>query len=76
MELITKKYEFGTGKKEITIGDIIYLCKDTPLKLQCGAEISNVPISFQMFGELNEDNPLKRVSSSMIAPDNSQVVTF
>jgi len=55
MNLQTKTYEFGTSKRSVEIGDIIYLCQNSPLKLQCGVEIENFPVAFKMYGKLNAD---------------------
>jgi len=46
---------FGPKYNEYEIGEIIYLAKEKPLKLSCGAEISNFPIAYQTYGKLNED---------------------
>lgn len=53
--VFTKTYEFGPNKREVEIGDIVHLCEDKSLKLECGEEISNFPVGFKMYGELNED---------------------
>jgi homoserine O-acetyltransferase len=46
---------FGPNYKEYEIGEIVFLAKETPLKLSCGVEISNFPIAYQTYGELNKD---------------------
>ncbi|MDX1949840.1 MAG: homoserine O-acetyltransferase [Rickettsiales bacterium] len=51
----TRKLKFGTDFKEIEVGDIINLCEDDFLELQCGAKISNFPVAFKTFGTLNEE---------------------
>ncbi len=46
---------FGPNYKEVVIGDIVYLAKDKPLVLDCGKEVSNIPIAYRTYGELNAD---------------------
>jgi homoserine O-acetyltransferase len=46
---------FGPEYKEFEIGKIVQLAKDKPLKLFCGAEISNFNLSYQTYGKLNAD---------------------
>jgi homoserine O-acetyltransferase len=46
---------FGPNYKEYEIGEIVFLAKETPLKLSCGVEISNFPIAYQTYGKLNKD---------------------
>lgn len=53
--MTTRKITFGADYREVEVGDIVYLCEDSPLKLKCGAEIENFPVAYQTFGELNED---------------------
>ena len=47
------KSSFGPQYKEFEVGDVVFLAKDRPLKLACGAEIKNFPIAYQTYGELN-----------------------
>ncbi len=47
--------QFGPKYKEYEVGDIVHLAKDSPLRLECGAEISDFPIAYQTYGTLNED---------------------
>jgi homoserine O-acetyltransferase len=49
------KSRFGTNYQEYEIGEVVFLAKNKPLMLVCGQEISNFPLSFQTYGELNED---------------------
>ena len=46
--------EFGPDYKEAEIGKVRNLAEKAPLRLGSGAEISNFPISYQTYGELNE----------------------
>lgn len=46
---------FGPQYKEYEIGDIVYLAQNNPLKLTSGYEISNFPVAYQTYGELNHD---------------------
>jgi homoserine O-acetyltransferase len=47
--------KFGPNQEVYEVGDIIYLAKDEPLKLECGKEISDFPIAYQAYGKLNAD---------------------
>lgn len=49
------KSKFGPKFKEFEIGEIVYLAKDEPLKLENGKLISNFPIAYQTYGKLNEN---------------------
>ncbi len=49
------KSSFGPAYKEFEIGEIVYLAQDKPLKLSNGSEISNFPLAYQTYGELNSD---------------------
>lgn len=51
----TLKAAFGPHYKEVEIGDIVYLAKDKPLRLDCGKEISDFPMAYKTYGQLNED---------------------
>ena len=55
-----EKLIFGAKQKSFNIGDIIYLAKDKPMKLESGQEISNFPIAYKTYGELNssKDNAI------------------
>ena len=46
---------FGANYREIEIGKIINLGTDKPLLLSNGTKISNFPIAYQTYGELNQD---------------------
>lgn len=49
------KSKFGPAQKEYEIGDIVYLAKDNPLILDNGVGISNFPLAYKTYGQLNED---------------------
>ncbi len=49
------KLAFGPDYKDFEIGEIVQLAKDQPLKLSCGAEISNFNLAYQTYGSLNND---------------------
>jgi len=49
------KLAFGPDCREYSVGEIVHLAKDEPLKLDCGVEISDFPVAYQVYGELNED---------------------
>jgi len=44
---------FGPTFREVAVGKIATLAADTPLKLDCGAEISAFPLAYQTYGALN-----------------------
>ena len=46
---------FGPKYKEYEVGDIVFLAQEKPLKLSSGYEISNFPLAYQTYGELNRD---------------------
>lgn len=50
---VTQK--FGPDYKEATVGTIANLATVKPLMLECGKEISNFPIAYRTYGDLNED---------------------
>jgi homoserine O-acetyltransferase len=49
----TKTLEFGPSYKKVKVGKIAHLAKKKPLKLECGAKISNFPLAYQTYGKLN-----------------------
>ncbi len=49
------KSSFGVNYKEFEIGEIVFLAQNKPLKLASGKEISNFPIAYQTYGQLNSD---------------------
>ncbi len=49
------KEVFGPSYREVEVGNIIRLCKDAPLKLDCGVTISDFPVAYQMLGTPNAD---------------------
>ncbi len=44
---------FGTAYREVAVGKIAILGKDTPLRLECGIDISSFPLAYQTYGKLN-----------------------
>lgn len=54
-KIVKTKSKFGSQKREIEIGEIIYLAKNSALKLDSGVEITNFPIAYQTYGKLNQD---------------------
>lgn len=46
---------FGAKNRPVEVGNIVNLAKDTPLKLDCGKEISDFPIAYKTYGTLNKD---------------------
>ena len=46
---------FGEDYREVEVGRMIRVCQDVPLKLDSGAELSDIPVAFQHWGELNAD---------------------
>lgn len=44
---------FGPHYREVAIGKVMTVAQEAPLKLDCGAEISNFPIAYQTYGRLN-----------------------
>ncbi len=49
------KSVFGPEYKEFEVGKIVKLAGGEPLKLVCGAEISNFNLAYQTYGKLNAD---------------------
>lgn len=45
---------FGADYQEVEIGIIAHLATKTPLVLECGVSVSNIPIAYQTYGKLNE----------------------
>lgn len=46
---------FGTQYREVEVGNIAMLAKETPLQLECGEVISAFPVAYQTYGTLNAD---------------------
>ncbi len=46
---------FGPAQKPVELGEIVYLAKNTPMRLDSGAEIRDFPIAYQTYGQLNAD---------------------
>ncbi|MSP33874.1 MAG: homoserine O-acetyltransferase [Rickettsiales bacterium] len=46
---------FGPKYTEYEIGDVVFLAQEKPLKLSSGYEISNFPLAYQTYGELNRE---------------------
>jgi len=51
--MLMAKSKFGANYKEIEVGEIVHIARDTPLKLECGVEVSNIPMAYQTYGKLN-----------------------
>jgi len=49
------KSSFGPNFKEYEIGEVVFLAQNKPMKLRSGQEISNFPVAYQTYGELNSD---------------------
>jgi len=49
----TEKSIFGANYREVEVGEIAYIARETPLKLACGVEVSNIPMAYQTYGKLN-----------------------
>ncbi len=45
---------FGPSHRKVQVGDVITLCQNSEVVLQCGEKISNFPVAFKTFGNLNE----------------------
>lgn len=45
---------FGPKYRQFEVGSVVTLAKDTPLRLDSGAEISSFPLAFRSYGTLNE----------------------
>lgn len=45
---------FGPEYRQLEVGRIARICRDTPLRLECGEELRDIPMAFQTWGELNE----------------------
>lgn len=46
---------FGPEYKEFEVGEIVKLATNQPLKLACGAQISDFNLAYQIYGSLNAD---------------------
>lgn len=46
---------FGANYKTVEIGEITAIAQDTPLHLECGASVSNIPLAYQTYGTLNSE---------------------
>lgn len=55
MQNATITLTFGPDYREVAVGNIAWLAKDTPLRLECGAEVSSIPIAYQTYGTLNAE---------------------
>lgn len=44
---------FGPNYREVEVGEIVTLAANTPLRLECGAEVSEFPLACQTYGTLN-----------------------
>lgn len=46
---------FGPSYRQIEIGRIAIVADDRPFRLDCGAEVTNIPIAYQTYGTLNAE---------------------
>lgn len=46
---------FGANYKEVEVGEIVHIARDEPLQLECGAQVSDIPLAYQTYGTLNAD---------------------
>jgi homoserine O-acetyltransferase len=44
---------FGANYREVEVGEIVYIAREQPLVLECGAAVSNIPMAYQTYGKLN-----------------------
>jgi homoserine O-acetyltransferase len=44
---------FGASYREVEIGEVVTLARTQPLVLECGVSVSDIPIAFQTYGQLN-----------------------
>jgi homoserine O-acetyltransferase len=44
---------FGPDYRHVEVGEIALLATASPLKLECGAEVNNIPVAYQAYGTLN-----------------------
>ena len=54
-ENLTKETNEGATATQPAPGDSVRLGIKAPLRLDCGMEISDFPVAFQTYGELNQD---------------------
>jgi homoserine O-acetyltransferase len=46
---------FGPGYRSVSVGNIVHLATEAPLKLACGREIRDFPLAYQTYGTLNAE---------------------
>ncbi|MBM3580310.1 MAG: alpha/beta fold hydrolase, partial [Alphaproteobacteria bacterium] len=46
---------FGPKKREVEVGDVVFLAQEKPLKLSSCVELRNFPLAYQTYGTLNSD---------------------
>ncbi len=51
--MLMAKAKFGANYKEVEVGEIVHIARDMPLKLECGVEVSDIPMAYQTYGRLN-----------------------
>lgn len=51
--MLMAKAKFGANYKEVEVGEIVHIARDMPLKLECGVEVSDIPVAYQTYGRLN-----------------------
>ncbi len=44
---------FGAAYREVEVGNTVSLAVDSPLLLDCGQSVSNIPLAYQTYGKLN-----------------------
>lgn len=44
---------FGASYREVEVGEIVTLAKDSAFTLECGVSIANFPLAYQTYGKLN-----------------------
>lgn len=47
--------QFGASYRKVEIGQVVRLAKASPLRLDCGVEVHDIPIAYQTYGTLNAD---------------------
>lgn len=45
---------FGPSYREVAVGRILHVARETSLRLDCGMEIADFPLAYQTYGTLNE----------------------
>jgi len=45
---------FGAAYRQVEVGQVVRLAQDTPLRLESGVEVRDIPVAYQTFGQLND----------------------